>query len=184
MYDVGPAIKKRATRAKDDYYPTPPAVTEALLRVETFPHTVHEPACGDGAISRVLMAAGHSVISTDLVDHGFGISGRDFLMQTERRTEATALVTNPPFLLADEFAIHALSLGYSHVALFGRLAWLEGEKRRRRLWSAHPPSRVWVFSKRQTLWRGDEANPGKGGALAFAWMVWQRGHAGTQMGWI
>ena len=33
---------------------------------------IHEPACGDGKIARVLTRYGHPVIATDLVDHGYG----------------------------------------------------------------------------------------------------------------
>jgi len=40
--------------------------------VESFEGQIWEPACGDGAISRVLEAAGYQVISTDLIDRGYG----------------------------------------------------------------------------------------------------------------
>ena len=39
-------------REKDDFYRTPPAATQALLRVENFGQRIWEPACGDGAIAR------------------------------------------------------------------------------------------------------------------------------------
>jgi hypothetical protein len=169
-------------REKDDFYKTPPAAVRALLAAETFAPVIHEPACGDGAISEVLEAAGHEVFSSDLVHRGFGEGGVDFLLEQCRPCDC--LVTNPPFSLADEFALHAQLLGYKHVALLMRLSWLEGGARRKRLWVPHPPTRIWVFSKRQTLWRGDEA-PGKnGGAVAFAWFVWRAGQHGTQVGWL
>jgi hypothetical protein len=167
---------------QNHYYKTPPAATEALLRVEQFTGLIHEPACGDGAISEVLKGHCYEVVSSDLIDRGYGTPAQDFLLE-QNRTGLT-MITNPPFKLADEFALHALHLGYRHIALFGRLAWLEGNARHKRLWEPHPPSRIWVFKGRQTLWRGDEANPGKGGAVAFCWVVWQQGHTGTQLGWI
>jgi hypothetical protein len=45
---------------------------------------------------------------------------------------------------------------------------------------------VWVFSKRQTLWRGDDANAQtKGGAIAFAWFVFERDHSGpAALSWL
>ena len=55
---------------------------------------IWEPACGDGAMSRILEAAGHTVISTDLVDRGYGRGGHDFLADHE--TMADHIVTNPP----------------------------------------------------------------------------------------
>ena len=38
----------------DDCYETPEVATEALLRAEKLPTTIWEPACGPGAIVRVL----------------------------------------------------------------------------------------------------------------------------------
>ncbi len=178
------AANAKKPRQAEDFYRSPPSVTEALLRAERFRGTIHEPACGDGAISEVLRAAGHEVVSQDLVDRGYGEAGVDFMQQRKRPDGCDTLITNPPFAYADEFALHALHLGYSHICLFARLAWLEGDRRHKQLWSKHPPSRIWIFRKRQTLWRGDEASPGKGGTLAFQWCVWQAGHTGPTVGWI
>lgn len=41
-----------ANRSRDDFYPTPPEMTRALLSVELFYGAIWEPACGDGAMSR------------------------------------------------------------------------------------------------------------------------------------
>jgi len=178
------AARAGKAREENDFYRSPPSLTDGLLSVERFMGPIHEPACGDGAISKVLVDCGHTVVSEDLIDRGYGVGGVDFLARACAPGNCPNLVTNPPFALSDEFALHALELGYAHICLFARLAWLEGGKRHEKLWSKHPPSRIWVFAKRQTLWRGDEDSPGKGGTLAFAWFVWQRGHTGTQIGWI
>lgn len=170
-----------SVREKDDFYATPTKCTVALLSVETFNGPIWEPACGDGAISRALPG---DVISTDLVDRGYGISRRDFLM--ERKLLAFNIVTNPPFKLADEFVLHALELGAEKIAIFMRLAWLEGRARHTKLWGPYPPARVWTFCGRQTLWRGDDPNArDSGGAIAFAWFVWEKGHVGPYAGgWL
>jgi hypothetical protein len=174
------------SRADNDFYKTPPDVAEALLCVERFPVSVHEPACGDGMLSKVLLAKGHDVSSTDLVDRGYGISGIDFLACKRRVRESEALITNPPFSLSDEFAIHALELGYDKIALLAPLTWLAGGKRRTSLWLKYPASRVWVFSSRKTLWRGDQVRPDKSnsGKITYAWFVWERGHAPGPIGWL
>ena len=54
----------------NDLYETPEVATLALLRVEPLPRTILEPACGRGAISKVLRSAGHRVIENDIVDYG------------------------------------------------------------------------------------------------------------------
>ena len=71
------------SRQKDDWYPTPPAATKALLDVEGFGHEVWEPACGDGAISKLLDEWGFRSISTDLNDYSYGKSGVDFLLESQ-----------------------------------------------------------------------------------------------------
>ena len=65
------------------FYPTPPEAVRALLSVESFDGSIQEPACGQGHISRALLAAGHEVVSADLNDFGFGETGQDFLAQAE-----------------------------------------------------------------------------------------------------
>lgn len=171
------------TREKDDYYPTPPAGTRALLSVEKFEGAIWEPACGAGDMSRVLESAGYDVISTDLVDRGYGQPRQDFLMEWAPR--APNIVTNPPFKLAEEFVLKALALSTGKVAILARLAWLEG-KQRRELFENTPLARVWVFAGRLHMQKGEIAGAsGAGGMLAFAWFVWEHGHKGPPaLGWV
>ena len=60
-------------RVKDDFYPTPTNATMALLQREKFDGDIWEPACGDGAISKLLKLQGYEVYSSDLVDRGYEI---------------------------------------------------------------------------------------------------------------
>ena len=82
-------------RAAYEFYPTPPEATRALLSVEQFDGSIWEPACGDGAISKVLTEAGYQVVSTDLIDRGYGEGGHDFLKSTTPL--AKNIITNPPY---------------------------------------------------------------------------------------
>ncbi len=141
----------RGARQGEDFYPTPRAGTEALLNVETFDGTIWEPACGDGAISRVLMDHGHQVISTDLIDRGYGQTGVDFL--TQKNLIADNIVTNPPFMLAVKFVEVGLSLGSCKIAMLMQLRFLEGISRGS-LFDRSPPSRLWVFRKRLVIESG------------------------------
>lgn len=170
-------------RETHDFYPTWPAATRALLSVERFDGPIWEPACGDGALSKVLAEAGHEVISTDLIDRGYGEGGRDFLMEWSPR--APNIVTNPPFRWAIEFTDRALQLTTGKVALFLRLAFLEGVERGR-WFPGTPLARVWVMSRRVPMGRGKLAGEGEGhGVIAFAWFVWEHGHEGApSLGWL
>jgi len=95
---------------KDDLYETPAEAVRALLRAESLPDSVWEPACGPGSIVGILRATGHRVYATDLVDYGCPDSenGVDFLMERPPCFSVGAIVTNPPYKLADQCA-HALS---------------------------------------------------------------------------
>lgn len=167
-------------RQKDDFYPTPPEAVEALLSVEKFIGDIWEPACGDGAISKVLERE-HNVVSSDLNDYGFGESGVDFLMEQE--LQAQSIVTNPPYKNATDFVRHAIRLGAKKHCWLLRLAFLEGKARNENIFSKTKPARVWVFSKRLTIWRGDEEKSGSG-TTAYAWFVWEGVSNTTELGWI
>lgn len=170
-------------REKDDFYPTWPGATEALLSVEAFHGPIWECAAGEGDMSRVLEGAGYTVISTDLTDRGYCEPRVDFLMEWSPR--APNIVTNPPFGLAREFVDKALDLTTGKVAMFLRLAFLEGLKRGE--WFPRTPlARVWIMSRRVPMQRGRISEKGDGhGVLAFAWFVWEHGHEGPpSLGWL
>lgn len=180
VHAISPDPEKRE---RDDFYPTPAYGIEALLCVEKFEGTIWEPACGDGAISRVLETHGHTVYSSDLIDRGYGDTNRDFLL--DFHTTADNIITNPPFKLAEEFVAHALARTSRKVALLCRLAWLEGAGRRK-MFISTPIARVWVFSSRLQIGRGGtDFGKGGGGMIAFAWFVFDHAHEGPPtLGWL
>jgi len=162
-----------------DLYETPEVATLALLRVEPLPHRLWEPAAGRGAMVRVLRAAGHQVLASDLNDYGepTHFSGRDFLMELKAPEGCQGIVTNPPFKLAEEFVAHALELAPLVIMLL-RLAFLESA-RRTPILEGRGLARVHVFRKRLPMmhrdqWAGRKANSG----MAFGWFVWDRAHTG------
>jgi hypothetical protein len=172
-------------REKDDFYATPPESTRALLRVEKFAGAVWEPACGDGAIAKVLQEAGHEVIATDLVERGFGTPRIDVLMAYAPR--APNIITNPPFKRASDFARTALQLTTGKVALLLKVGFLEG-KGRGDLYDVSPFARLWVFRERQTFLKGGSqavTMNGAGGMIAYGWFVWDHSHSGPPtLGWL
>ncbi len=103
------SYRSHKNRASLEFYPTPPEATRALLSVEKFVGSIWEPACGDGAISKVLLDAGYDVVSTDLAHREFGQGGINFLRTT--KPLAKNIITNPPYGthgLADVFIRRAL----------------------------------------------------------------------------
>lgn len=170
-------------REKDDFYATPPEATEALLAVEKFDGRILEPACGDGAISRVLESHGYHVTSTDLVERGYGEAGLDFLMLGYPHS-APNIITNPPFKLANQFVRRAVEITSGKVAMLLKIAFLEGVERAR-LFQSTPLARVWVFSKRVTFKNTKRGEVQGSGMMAFAWFVWDHSHSGAPaLGWL
>lgn len=170
------------SREKDDFYPTPVSAIYPLLNVERFDDSVWECACGNGAMSDAIKDYGYDVVSTDLVDRGYGKHGVDFLMESDRL--ADNIMTNPPFKLAQDFIQHAIDLGVKKHCWFLRLAFLAGSKRFNTLFAPNPPARVYIMSKRPTLWRGDE-EPTSSGTMDYAWFVWCDKHNGeTELDWL
>lgn len=174
-------------RAADDYYTTDPIAMHLLLEQEIFSPNVWECACGRGDLSEVMKAYGYNVLSTDLVDRGYGESGVDFLQCISEYDGD--IVTNPPYSLAIEFCKKAIGLvkeGHK-VAMFLRLNFLEG-KGRRALFDEYPPHTIYVASGRINCYKnGDDSKEGKKnvGALAYAWFVWEKGYKGnTVVKWI
>lgn len=156
-------------RHPSDLYPTGLALAETLPRLEDLGARVWECACGDGRLARELVAAGVQVVATDLLGHGYGREGVDFLKT--RRLLAPVVATNPPFSLWHEFAEHALQLGARKVVLLGRLLLQEGAQIGR-LFDQHLVN-VWVSRRRVNLAPPGALDKGHSTKLAFAWYVLQ-----------
>jgi hypothetical protein len=163
----------------DDLYETPEVAVHALLKVEQLPIRIWEPACGPGAIVRVLRDAGHEVVAGDLVDYGCPLSshGIDFLMELRAPHKVEAIVTNPPYKLADRFVAKGLELCPLVIMLL-RLAFLESA-RRAPILDRGQLARLYPFSDRLPMmhrhgWTGPIATS----QTAFAWFVFDRNHHG------
>jgi hypothetical protein len=158
-------------------YETPPAAVHALLRAEELPRRIWEPACGPGNITNVLLDQQYNVVSSDIVDYGWGHEVVDFLKIRRGTYTDRAIVTNPPYKLAQKFVEKALELSPLVVMLL-RLAFLESQ-RRSHILEESGLARVHVFRKRLPMmhrrgWNGRKASS----AIPFAWFVWERGYTG------
>lgn len=162
-------------RDVNDFFPTPPEATHALLLKEKFNGPIWECANGEGHLSNVLIKDGYEVKTSDIT------TGTDFLQQTSTFEN---IVTNPPFSLATEFATHAKSLASRKVALLLRLAFLESQKRHQFfLDKKFPLKTVYVFSKRIRMAKNILMKTG--GMVPYAWFVWDREHIGpAAIDWV
>lgn len=176
-----PTLKRFADLDGPDFYPTPAWATYALVDNETFKGDIWESACGNGVMSEVLESASPCVSSSDLYDRGYGEIGVDFLSP---KRKAANIVTNPPYNAAEGFVRSGLKAAERKFALLLRLAFLEGANRQRTIFSASPPSRVWVFSERITFYPANAERKGTG-TTAYAWFVWDKDAPGsTELRWF
>ncbi len=166
--------RNNGEREVDDFYPTPPHAVEELLKREEFSGSVWECACGEGDISKVFVEHGFDVISTDLINRGYGTQ-EDFL--TSDRI-ADNIVTNPPYKLALNFVLKAKKNGNNKIAMFLKTVWLESEARYEMFQDKEFPLKtVYQFSKRVTLYKGG-IKMKNSGMIAYAWYVWDRNYVG------
>lgn len=154
------------TRRELDFYPTPPEATHALLPlIHDWPRSVWEPCCGDGAVSKVLEAAGFVVSSGDVADRGYGASGVDFFSYDA--PERDTIITNPPFGRADDFIRHACFIGVQRMALLLKINFFSAAKRLD-VWGTWRPRIVAPMT-----WRLDFTGAGSPHTDCM-WVLWDR----------
>lgn len=202
---------KKWERKPADLYPTPVDGTESLIEVlkgmkrsdGTPIQTIWEPACGDGRLARVLEWHGFKVIATDIRDFpGYGYGGLDFLRESPGGKwgwavgEIDAIVTNPPFSLAEEFIRRALSYTPNVAMLLKQTFWNVGG-RSKGLWVDHTPDLelklTWRLAFLQSergnsplmdcmwnVWNGDNAalDPARGGQMCVAEPIQRKRYPG------
>lgn len=165
-------------RERNDYYATDPKAIPLLLNEESFADIIVEPACGEGHLSKALESAGKTVISSDIINRGYG-STSNFFERTEPYKNGVDLITNPPYSKAMEFAEHGMDLlsNGQKMALFLKIQFLESEKRRK-LFEKYPPKTVYVFTHRILCAKNGEFERFTSSATCYCWFVWQKGFKG------
>lgn len=154
-----------------DFVETPSIATIELLKREKFVGNILEPACGKGAISKVLIDKGYEVISKDKIDRGYG-EKKNFFEENEIYSN---IITNPPFKFATEFAFHAINHVKNKVAFLLRTNFLETEIRRYFLFD-NPKlptyfSKLYVFSNRLPF--------GDSNMVVYCWYIWDKSFSGN-----
>jgi hypothetical protein len=175
-------------RQEHDFYPTPEYATEALLEKEKFEGNILEPACGDGAISRVLERNGYDVSSTDLYDYGYGETGIDFLKEFYDGVDN--IITNPPYKIGTEFVLKAQEIANKKIAMLLKLVFLESISRFDKIFNPDTLLTDWklktvyVFSRRLKIYKNGIVLKNSG-LIAYAWFVWEWCYTGKPMiDWI
>lgn len=173
-------------RHPDDWYVEPEWCSERLFEVEPFPLRIFDPACGLGRIVKAARAAGFKARGFDKVRRSDYCEGEaDFLKWCGLIPEA--IVSNPPFKVAVEFAAKALEVAEKKVALLLPTLWLHGDERSR--WLAQTPlEKVLIITPRPSMPPGPVIEAGiapGGGKNDFSWFIWSQGFAGRpEVTWL
>jgi len=172
--------KAHADRNERDFYATPDRLAyEIVARIDPLclpvPSRVLDPCAGAGVFQNaaILRWPGATVDAVDL-SPGPGIVQADFL-RYENAEPYDLIVGNPPYLLAEEFVRHALTL----VREGGRVAYLLrvsfiGGQRRAVLYGEHPLRMLFPIIPRPGF-----TPDGKTDASEYALFVWERGFNGV-----
>lgn len=165
-------------RRESDFYETPYSLTRLFLEKEahSMPSLVLEPACGNGAIVKVLKEYGKRVMSYD--------KETDFLKEKQGYNY---IITNPPFSIAVEFIKKAKELSERFTFLLP-LSYLHGKKRYDEVYCDHkfPLESVYIFTRYPLL--GDpirEDGKHRTGMMVYAWFTFcKNGTAEPVIRWL
>jgi len=167
-------------REKNDYYATEPRCANELIDLNLGIDRVWECACGEGHLAKVFDENKILLMASDIENRGYG-EIYNFL-QHDKHWDGW-IVTNPPYKYAQEFCEHAIKLS-GNVAMFLKLTFLEGQKRKK-FFEKNPPKFVYVYSsRRKCAINGDFKSIGSS-AAAYAWFIWEKDFYGeTVIKWI
>ena len=168
-------ISKRTKSSSGiDFYQTPTWATQALLdRIDIEGKEILEPCSGAGAIANLLFCTASDLRTDEGV---FGEKGKDIF--TYKPKSFDVIITNPPFAQAQEIIEKSLSIATDRVYMLLKLQFLESA-RRFDFFQNTPLKRVFVFSKRITMYPDGEPEPKNSGVIAYAWYEWEHGYQGS-----
>jgi len=160
-------------RKKSDFYETPYSITEHLLQREYFNTNLNvcEPACGSGAIVKVLENKWpkQNITSYDI--------DKNFLNDYQ---QYDYIITNPPFSIALDFIQQAKKLAKIKFAFLLPLSYLHGKKRHDEIYmdKSYGLEKVYVFTRYPML--GDPLRSDgkyKTGMMVYAWYIFSNGYS-------
>ncbi len=151
-------------REPNDFYSTDPKAVRALMKRLQ--------------LSKELESMGYKVISTDLIDRGYGTAGVDFL-KVQTIPDNCMILTNPPYKLTSEFILHAMKLlNDGGIACFLlNISYLSGKARYKDVYAKELLDKVYVFSNRVHCYKND-INTGHSSPVNYAWYIFRKGHQG------
>lgn len=167
-------------RPEDDFYETPSKATYAMLAHINIPQDVSlwEPACGAGAISKILesLPGQNPVYSSDLNSNGYGTPGLNFLHCDWKPEGKFWIITNPPYKYAADFVRKGLELGAERIIMFLRFNFLESATRREDILENQHLMRVLLIKERVTMYPARYTGEKGSATTPHAWFMWDKNY--------
>lgn len=202
---VGASNLSNKDREDLDFYQTPSFATQSLLDLRLVEaHNIWEPMAGNGAIAEVLKQNKYlNVTTSDIVQRDYKLDFiQDFFNMKEFPVSmlekgGRGIITNPPYNVADDFILHALStLKADYLAVFLLVRYLEGSKRYLEIYQHYKPRDVIVFARRLGCYKDSDVKSGVkitdhgiASAVAYMWLCFFRPtmmdkNAETKLHWV
>ena len=157
----------RRAKDKDDIFPTPEWVTEALMQNVEFDGLVYEPACGYGHMAKVI-EKWNKCRASEKNDLGYG-EVRDFL---ENPPKMQNCITNPPYSHVKEVIDTALANTTGKVAMLCRIEFLSAQSRQG-WFNKFPPAEILILGRRLQCWiKKAQDFSGATSAFSHIWIIW------------
>lgn len=179
--------KSHKERQAEDYYSTPTEEVENILKelnIDFCNSVILEPACGGGHMVQGIINYfneynyADAVIATDIKERGGDFihqAGEEFDFLSDEypySKDIDYIIMNPPFSLIEPFVMKSLGIANKGVLMFGRLQFLEGEKRYNKILKDFPPSNVYVYVDRIKCAKNGDPSIPVGTIQAYAWFYW------------
>lgn len=195
LQNIYVGVKKNdENRREHDLYETPPLVTFILHKYTAIPAKVIEPCAGRGNIAIELKRCGYDVKAYDLNKHEnyhYPVETGQDVLTLSKADGYEGFITNPPYFkdLPRKIAEKGIA-EYEYTALFVRLTFLEGQKRKE-LFTKNPPSDIIILSDRvkfeaNMVLEPIDAKHQIGGMICYMWIVWDKKskNQNTKIRWI
>lgn len=199
--------KNHKERQAEDYYSTPTEEVENILNLMDLDFdncTILEPCAGGGHMAKGIwnhLNNNHipaALINTDIKERENQFpeiniaTGPQFDFLSDEYPivdNIDYIIMNPPFSVIEPFVMKALGVANKGVLMFGRLQFLEGEKRYINILKDYPPSEVYVYVDRIKCYKNGDPSITIGAIQAYAWYYWdinklENNEVETKVYWI
>ena len=157
-------------RQINDFYPTPPEVTNSLLNhIDISNENIWEPCAGDGAMVDVIKKyTSKNIYASDLSPQRNDIHTFDFLSGIPSQIDTSyMIITNPPFKISAQIIEKSFEHGFTKLALLLKSTYYHASSRTE-LFEKYRPTKILPLN-----WRPDFLGLGSP-TMEVSWFYWDK----------